>query len=69
MLARQRNVCAICETEDPGAGRNVFVVDHDHDSKQIRKLLCALCNKALGALKDSSKIALKAAEYLQNHGK
>ncbi|HET7713537.1 MAG TPA: endonuclease domain-containing protein [Patescibacteria group bacterium] len=34
--------CAICDKEKP------LVIDHDHDSGQVRGLLCRTCNTQLG---------------------
>lgn len=66
MISKQGGVCAICG--GPG-GKKGLCVDHDHDSRKIRALLCSNCNSALGFLKDSSDIARRATEYLKKHGK
>jgi hypothetical protein len=44
-------------------------IDHDHESGIVRGLLCSLCNTAIGKLRDSSAVVLRAAEYLHFHGK
>lgn len=63
MLEDQRGRCGICgnEAED---GR-YFSVDHDHDTGQIRGLLCGNCNRAIGQLQDSPEILKKAIIYLE----
>lgn len=66
MLAHQGGVCAICGGL---AGKKGFGVDHDHDSKKVRGLLCQTCNLAIGLLKDSSAVAQLAVNYLKKHGK
>jgi ribosomal protein L24E len=43
MLAEQGGVCAICGTDTP-LGRGTFHVDHDHQTGQVRGLLCHPCN-------------------------
>lgn len=43
--------------------------DHDHDTGEWRGVLCCTCNLALGALKDSPELCLKAAAYLLKHKK
>ncbi len=57
---KQQAQCAICG--------KVFCdddcIDHDHDTNELRGLLCKLCNVGIGALKDSSAVCLKASEYL-----
>ena len=60
MVEAQAGLCAICGL--PPA--STLVVDHDHETNQIRALLCPSCNSALGFLRDQHSIALKAWEYL-----
>jgi len=45
LLAAQDGRCGACG-RPPARGR-VLVVDHDHDTREIRGLLCARCNRAL----------------------
>jgi hypothetical protein len=57
MLDRQHGVCAACKQLE--RGRNQYgpiplAVDHDHETGQIRGLLCMSCNRTLGFLTDSS---------------
>jgi hypothetical protein len=67
MLLEQDSVCAICGSDDPGHyGR--FSVDHNHETNEVRGLLCNQCNVGLGALQDSPDILLKAAQYLLDKG-
>lgn len=57
---KQQAQCAICG--------KVFCdddcIDHNHETNELRGLLCNLCNVGIGALKDSPAICLKANEYL-----
>jgi hypothetical protein len=62
ILCIQNGVCGICGTK-PGARR--LAVDHDHETGEIRGLLCANCNRALGNLKDDHLIAYSAYQYLK----
>jgi len=71
MYEGQDGKCAICDK--PGEsyagsdGRSkTLVVDHCHDTKKIRKLLCSDCNKGLGSFKDSPDLLNKAIEYLNS---
>ena len=67
MLLKQNGSCAICETSDPGTfGR--FCVDHNHETNEVRGLLCNQCNIGLGALQDNPIILLKAVQYLIDKG-
>lgn len=62
MLAAQGGGCAICGS--PGRDYISLHVDHDHETGDIRGLLCFTCNNALGDLGDSFERMLRAAEYL-----
>ena len=59
--------CAICEKKDAG-GRGKFHVDHNHETGEVRGLLCAQCNTGLGKLGDSIKTLKKAIKYLEEKG-
>jgi hypothetical protein len=49
MLAMQNGVCAICHGVNPSGRR--LAIDHDHDTKRVRALLCGHCNhRILGHL-------------------
>ena len=67
MLAQQDGKCAICSTTDPG-GRydSHFMVDHDHETGDVRGLLCFKCNTALGKFNDNLATLEAAVLYLKN---
>lgn len=44
-----------------------LVVDHDHTTGKVRKLLCHNCNRALGLFKDNPELMRKAASYVEEH--
>jgi len=54
----QDGKCAICKKNDK------LVIDHDHETKKIRGLLCNHCNLVLGHSKDTVQILKNAIEYL-----
>lgn len=62
LLEDQNYVCAICFGDEPIEKK--FSVDHDHDSGEIRGLLCTRCNLGLGLFKDSIETLESATEYL-----
>jgi hypothetical protein len=67
MLTEQKGRCAICYTTKPSPRRDYFDIDHDHTTGQIRGLLCEVCNRAIGLLKDDPKRFRRATEYLEHH--
>lgn len=63
MLVAQHGVCAICRTPPPP--ERVLVVDHDHDTGEIRGLLCSPCNRGIGNLRDDPGLVYAALRYLE----
>lgn len=62
--------CGICKihlvmpTLGQGQPRNAAVIDHNHNTKNLRGLLCNSCNKALGLFNDSIKNLKEAIKWL-----
>ena len=67
MIDAQQGVCAICKRNPTEV--NKLCVDHNHDTGELRGLLCSLCNTALGFFNDSKDILLEAIKYLEKYGK
>lgn len=70
MVEQQDGRCAICGMEESAVinGRRItLAIDHDHDTKAVRGLLCLKCNRALGLFQDSMPILEKAIAYLAKH--
>ena len=60
--AEQNDRCAICTqvfTKTPN-------VDHNHETGQVRKLLCGPCNIAIGLVKEDINILQAAITYLKS---
>lgn len=55
----QNGRCAICECKCQ------LVVDHDHNTGDVRGLLCSTCNVGLGMLKEDPQIATSLVRYLE----
>jgi hypothetical protein len=58
LAEKQDYACAIC------GDRGELVVDHDHETDEVRGLLCHNCNVGLGHFKDNPQAMLAAASYL-----
>jgi hypothetical protein len=62
MVRAQEGRCAICTVPTKR-----LVVDHDHESGQIRGLLCGSCNLGIGNLKDDTDNLRSAIRYLEGN--
>lgn len=69
LLEVQRGVCAVCEQKETHKHQNGKVknlsVDHNHDTGEIRGLLCFHCNSAIGKFNDSVVLLQRAIDYLK----
>jgi DNA-directed RNA polymerase subunit RPC12/RpoP len=65
MLVAQDYRCAICGTESFTDCNRRALVDHDHETGEIRGLLCNRCNGGLGLMDDSIELLEKAIRYLK----
>ena len=63
ILDGQNGCCAICKTPQSELTRELSV-DHNHDTGEIRGLLCSNCNRGIGHLKDDITILQSAISYL-----
>ena len=70
MLQEQEGKCGICGTSENYSSHNgnrkdwSFAVDHDHNTGQVRGLLCNNCNRALGLFNDCKKTLGAALKWL-----
>lgn len=62
LFVAQGSCCAVCKSTEHG-GRG-WHTDHDHETKQVRGILCHPCNLALGNVKDRIEILQALIEYL-----
>ena len=62
MIEAQGGTCAVC----PGKPEHV---DHDHETGEVRGILCFNCNQALGNARDDVKVLRGLARYLELHQK
>lgn len=75
ILESQGNVCAGCKCsltrgqKSIQKSKNNFCIDHDHETGEIRGILCHHCNMILGLSKDNDQVLLSLALYLKNEKK
>ncbi len=61
LLAKQNGRCPICERK-----LTKIQVDHDHETGEIRALLCPRCNTLLGLARDTPDLLERAAKFLKS---
>ena len=59
MMQMQDGLCGIC------GDREAEVVDHNHNTGEVRMLLCQHCNRGLGHFNDDPVLMRAAANYLE----
>ncbi len=69
MRESQNYCCYICGLHETENHNKILCVDHNHDTGEVRKLLCSKCNRGLGLFNDSSGLLAKASQYLELYGK
>jgi protein-arginine kinase activator protein McsA len=62
LYQEQEKKCQICQKEF-----EKLHVDHCHDKKTIRGLLCQQCNLGLGSFKDNVEILERAIKYVKDN--
>jgi len=67
LLRGQKYCCGICGSASPGAHKQMFCVDHSHDTGKIRGLLCNNCNRGVGLLGDTPSRLYEAFLYLEKN--
>lgn len=67
MFTEQKGCCAICGKHqlEEGTKKSFLCVDHNHDTGEVRALLCDSCNMGLGKFYDKAENLKKAIDYLE----
>jgi hypothetical protein len=64
---QQKGLCAICNRPETLKRKNkqpVLSVDHNHETKEVRGLLCSKCNTGLGSFEDNKEFLKNAIKYI-----
>jgi hypothetical protein len=72
MAADQNGGCAICDAKvsfKKADKSKRLAVDHDHETNEVRGLLCVRCNRGLGYFEDSIERLMRAKAYLTKRRK
>lgn len=71
-LVSQNFTCPICEVEISDAleykQKRLVVVDHNHETGEVRGILCSTCNLVLGHAREDTNILYRAIVYLSERG-
>lgn len=68
MVESQDGKCAICGAHAPTSGHKKRLnIDHCHETEKVRGLLCDLCNRALGLMRDNTELLQNAIQYLNKY--
>jgi hypothetical protein len=62
MFQVQAGRCGICQNAFPK-----LHVDHDHETNQVRGLLCGNCNRMIGQARHDEAILVNAIRYLERY--
>lgn len=67
---QQNGVCAICskpETSRNRHGIRRLSVDHNHDTRKVRALLCNRCNILVGKFENETTLLAQIVAYFVEH--
>lgn len=66
LLIDQNFCCAICGIKEKDTNKGLYL-DHDHETDEIRGLLCNPCNLAIGLIKHNIENSKKMTQYLEKY--
>ena len=70
LLEKQQNKCAICGCKEYEkrwiSSKLPFAIDHNHETNEVRGLLCDNCNVMIGHAHENTIILENAIKYLNN---
>jgi hypothetical protein len=65
MVSEQDGYCALCGTDLLG---KKWAIDHNHETKKVRGIVCYNCNVGLGKLGGTIRMLEAAIAYLRRNG-
>lgn len=65
LYEEQDGTCPVCDKAITAEGS---AIDHNHETGEVRGILCKSCNRALGLLGDSPETMARAEKYLLEQG-
>ena len=68
LFAKQNGLCAICEKPEiltKGDKLHALAVDHNHETMQVRGLLCMNCNTRLGYFEGKNLLSRMVAYLMR----
>ena len=68
ILTEQDFHCACCPTKPEDTPHGWLDIDHNHDTGEVRGLLCNPCNRAIGLAKDNHQTIQNWIDYLNSRG-
>lgn len=63
LMDKQKGKCLLCGSDGSGKDSRL-VVDHDHDTGEVRGLLCWNCNVGIGLFKEDTELLEKVIKYI-----
>lgn len=67
-LNNQKSKCIIC-WKTAEENKKALAVDHNHETGEVRDLLCANCNAAIGFAQENIEIAKSMVKYIKRWSK
>ena len=66
MFTEQNGCCAVCGKHEKEQAK-ALAVDHDHETGEVRELLCHACNVSFGLLREDPEIILSLLAYARKY--
>lgn len=64
IIDAQGGICPVCKNELDLSNPRSYHTDHNHDTGEVRAVLCHMCNKGIGFLGDDIERIQAALDYL-----